>query len=79
MFIRSHTFFTVSSLWSLSQALGIPQQKVKIKDPMRDVYNTLATLKQEGFEGRVTGDIANVNHKPFYESACKQKDSGACC
>lgn len=55
-----------------SQALGVPQQKVKIKDAMRDVYNALATLKHEGIEGIVTGDIANVNHKPFYESACKQ-------
>jgi uncharacterized protein (TIGR00290 family) len=55
-----------------SQALGIPQQKVKIKDAMKDVYNALAELKREGIEGLVTGDIANINHKPFYENACKQ-------
>ena len=55
-----------------SQALGIRQQKVKIKDAMKDVYNALAQIKSEGIEGLVTGDIANVNHKPFYENACKQ-------
>jgi uncharacterized protein (TIGR00290 family) len=55
-----------------SRALGTPQRKVKIKDSARDITDALARLeKEEGIEGVVTGDIANVNHKPFYERTCK--------
>jgi diphthamide synthase (EF-2-diphthine--ammonia ligase) len=49
-----------------SEALGVPQRKVKIKHATVDVFNALAHLKEEErIEGLVTGDIANVNHNPF--------------
>jgi diphthine-ammonia ligase len=56
-----------------SDALGVPQRKVKIKHATKDVFNALARLKkEEKIEGLVTGDIANVNHKPFYEETCRK-------
>lgn len=56
-----------------SKALGVPQRKVKIKHATKDVFNALAHLKnEEKIEGLITGDIANVNHKPFYEETCRK-------
>jgi diphthine-ammonia ligase len=56
-----------------SKSLGIPQCKFKIRNPNKDVFDALACLKnEEGIESLVTGDIANVNHKLFYEETCKK-------
>ena len=68
-----YIFHSFSLMELQSKALGTPQLKVKIKDSTKDIFNALTRLnKNEGIEGLVTGDIANVNHKPFYEDACKK-------
>lgn len=56
-----------------SKALGTPQLRVKIKDPYQDIFEAISRLnKEEEIEGVVTGDIAGVIHRRFYEETCEK-------
>jgi uncharacterized protein (TIGR00290 family) len=59
-----------------SKALGTPQLKVRIKDPKnpyQEIFEVFARLKrEEGIEAIVTGDIAGVMHRDFYEEICEK-------
>jgi asparagine synthase (glutamine-hydrolysing) len=75
VYMEPYIFHSFRIMELQSKALGTPQLKVKVKDSHRDIYEALTRLKkEEGIEGLVTGDIANVNHRPFYEETCKKLD-----
>lgn len=56
-----------------SQALGIPQLKVKVnsKNPFPDIFEAFTRLKkEEKVEGIVTGDIDAPDHKRAWDEMC---------
>ena len=60
-----------------SKALGVPLLKVKVKDPLQDIFEVLARLKkEEGIEAIVTGDIIGAGcariHQMYYEAICEK-------
>ncbi len=72
-YMEPYIFHSLPIMELQAKALGIPQILVKIKDPRQDIFEALVRVsREEGVEGIVTGDIANVNHRPFYEDACKK-------
>ena len=73
VYMEPYIFHSFLIMELQSKALGTPHLKVKIKDRRQDVLETFARLnKEEGIEGIVTGDIAGVVHRSFYEDACKR-------
>lgn len=63
-------------LQAQSQAIGIPlvQRQTTMANYEAEFKNTLLTLKQEGLEGGVFGDIDLEEHRQWVEGVCRAVD-----